>query len=188
MATTVLEHESRLLDALRMGDEEAFMAAMRAWGPGMLRLARSHVASDAVAEEVVQDAWVGILRGIDGFQARSSLRTWAFRIVASPAVDPDRFLPPDHERRPGEWALPPTPFPEERLVDAETLDVALRAIVSRSARPSPWSARLPRTGCRRGRPTHCSRSSATGRRPADAGSVLLRSHSMTIERSPTWTA
>ena len=120
----------------------------------MLRLARSHVPSDAVAEEVVQEAWLGILRGLDRFEGRSSVKTWAFRIVVNtaktrgvrearsapfasaggdddgPAVDPDRFLPPDHERWPGHWALPPTPFPEQALAEAETRDAALSAIAA----------------------------------------------------------
>ena len=85
----------------------------------MLRVARAHVSSQAIAEEVVQEAWVGILRGLDGFEGRSSLKTWAFRIVSNiaktrgikesrsvpfssatvngeegPAVDPDRFQTP----------------------------------------------------------------------------------------------
>ena len=120
MGTELLDDGGQLLAALRAGDEAAFMALVEAWGPAMLRLARAHVATEAVAEEVVQEAWVGILRGIDGFEGRSSLKTWAFRIVSNtaktrgvresrsvpfssadprdgddgPAVDPDRFLGP----------------------------------------------------------------------------------------------
>jgi RNA polymerase sigma-70 factor (ECF subfamily) len=49
----------------------------------MLRIARMYVSSRAVAEEVIGDAWVGALRGLDGFEGRSSLRTWIFRILVN---------------------------------------------------------------------------------------------------------
>jgi RNA polymerase sigma-70 factor (ECF subfamily) len=151
MATALPRDESVLLIALRNGDEDAFMRLVMDWGPGMLRLARAHVPSDAVAEEVVQEAWLGILRGIERFEGRSALRTWAFRIVANtaktrgvresrsvpfsaadddaPAVDPDRFRGPE-DRYTGGWHSFPEPFPEQRLTDAETRDVALRAIAA----------------------------------------------------------
>src|SRR5919108_3250440 len=111
--------EQSLLWALRRGDERAFETLLDAYGAALLRLARSHVPSQAVAEEVVQEAWVGVLRGLDRFEGRSSLKTWIFRIVANtamtrgarerrsvpfsslelgegePAVDPDRFQGPD---------------------------------------------------------------------------------------------
>ena len=116
MGTELLQDEAVLLAALKAGDEQAFMAMVNAWGAAMLRLARAHVATQAVAEEVVQEAWVGVLRGIDRFEGRSSLKTWAFRILVNnaktrgvresrsvpfssaeaedaggPTVDPDRF-------------------------------------------------------------------------------------------------
>ncbi|MGI8595031.1 MAG: RNA polymerase sigma factor [Solirubrobacteraceae bacterium] len=77
--------ETVLLMALKNGDEAVFMATVAAWGPGMLRLAHAHVSSEAVAEEVVQEAWVGVLNGLDRFEGRSALKTWAFRIVANTA-------------------------------------------------------------------------------------------------------
>ena len=83
MATALPRDETALLMALRDGDEAVFMAVVEAWGPAMLRLARAHVSSQAVAEEVVQEAWVGILRALDRFEGRSSLKTWAFRIVSN---------------------------------------------------------------------------------------------------------
>lgn len=151
MAPSLPEDDAAVLAALKDGDEAVFLAAVAAWGPGMLRLARAHLPSEAIAEEVVQEAWVGILRGLDRFEGRSALRTWALGIVANtaktrgvsearsvpfssaaeteegPVVDPDRFQ--DHSgRHPGQWALPPAPFPEHRLADAETRDVALSAI------------------------------------------------------------
>jgi RNA polymerase sigma-70 factor (ECF subfamily) len=112
----------------------------------MLRVAQMYVSSRAVAEDVVQDAWIGVLRGIDRFEGRSSLKTWLFRIVANTAktrgvrearsipfaslgddseggVDPDRFLG-SGERFPGHWAVPP----EGRVLAAEAMGVIERAI------------------------------------------------------------
>jgi RNA polymerase sigma-70 factor, ECF subfamily len=70
---------------LRAGDEEMFAAMLGAWSPGMLRVARGYVADDQTAEDVVQESWLGVLRGIEGFQARSSLRTWTYRILTNTA-------------------------------------------------------------------------------------------------------
>src|SRR5919109_2015279 len=75
--------EQSLLWALRRGDERAFETLLDAYGAALLRLARSHVPSQAVAEEVVQEAWVGVLRGLDRFEGRSLLRTWVLQIVAN---------------------------------------------------------------------------------------------------------
>src|SRR5919107_1750656 len=111
--------DQELLQRLRAGDEAAFMELVDRYGPLMLRIALSHVRSRAVAEEVVQEAWLGVLQGLDRFEGRSSLKTWILRIVANrartrgerearsvplsslvpdgeedgPAVDPQRFLP-----------------------------------------------------------------------------------------------
>jgi RNA polymerase sigma-70 factor, ECF subfamily len=145
--------DSRLRDGLRAGDEAAFAALMREYGAGMLRVAQMYVSSRAVAEEVVQEAWVGVLKGIGRFEGRSSLKTWLFRIVANtaktrgirearsipfsalgegnadePAVDPDRFLVAG-ERFPGHWAAPPQNWaPEGKLLAAETMAVIEREI------------------------------------------------------------
>jgi RNA polymerase sigma-70 factor (ECF subfamily) len=122
------------------------------YGRGMLRVAEMYVSSRAVAEDVVQEAWVGVLRGIGRFEGRSSLKTWLYRIVANTAktrgvresrsvpfsslgddgdvgtVDADRFLG-SGERFPGHWAVPPQAWaPEGRLLADETLDVVERAI------------------------------------------------------------
>jgi len=154
MVAPPTEDASALLTALRRGDEAVFMQVVAEWTPGMRRLARAHVATDASADEVVQEAWVGVLRGLDGFEGRSAPRTWAFRIVANlaksrgvrearavpfssvggddeggPTVDPDRFQG-SGGRSPGQWALPPAPFPEDRLAAAETRDAALAAIAA----------------------------------------------------------
>jgi len=147
--------EKSLIAALRRGDEAAFEALVDAYGPAMLRVARSFVRSAAVAEEVVQEAWLGVLRGLDRFEERSSLKTWIFRILTNvaktrgeregrstpfsaltpegteeAAVDPDRFFPPGHSSA-GAWASPPHPWedvPEERLLSNETVAALDRAI------------------------------------------------------------
>jgi len=137
--------DARLVEGLRNGDEAAFREVMRQYGGTMLRVAQMYVSSRAVAEEVVQEAWVGVLKGIGRFDGRSSLKTWLFRIVANTAktrgvrearsvpfsalgddedaVDPDRFLGPG-ERFPGHWAQPP----EGRVLADEAMQVVERAI------------------------------------------------------------
>ena len=148
--------ELELLARLRRGDEAAFTQLVeRLHGP-MLRLAMVHVGNRAVAEEVVQDAWVGVLAQLDRFEGRSSLKTWVLRIVANqartravrerrtlpfstldsldepgrPAVEPERFLPAGHMWA-GHWASPPRSWrdvPEERLLSAETRAEVARAV------------------------------------------------------------
>ena len=151
--TQLLSPEDALLvEGLRAGDEAAFAAVMRMYGRGMLRVAEMYVSSRAVAEDVVQEAWVGVLRGIGRFEGRSSLKTWLYRIVANTAktrgvresrsvpfsslgddgdegtVDADRFLG-SGDRFPGHWAVPPQAWaPEGRLLADETLEVVERAI------------------------------------------------------------
>jgi RNA polymerase sigma-70 factor (ECF subfamily) len=138
--------DARLVEGLRAGDEAAFKALMREYGGAMLRVAQMYVSSRAVAEEVVQDAWIGVLRGIGRFEGRSSLKTWLFRIVANTAktrgvrearsipfaslgddsegsIDPDRFLG-SGERFPGHWAVPP----EGRVLATEAMGVIERAV------------------------------------------------------------
>src|SRR3954463_11953178 len=81
----LIDADAELLERLRAGDEEAFMELVDRYGPLMLRIALSHVRSRAVAEEVVQEAWLGVLQGLDRFEGRSSLKTWILRIVANRA-------------------------------------------------------------------------------------------------------
>jgi RNA polymerase sigma-70 factor, ECF subfamily len=139
--------DAELLRRLRAGDAEAFTAVVREWSPGMLRLARAFVSSHATAEECVQEAWLGVLRGLDGFEGRSQLRTWTSRIViniarrrgvrdgrvlawadeeeAGPTVDPRRFRPPG-ERWAGGWTERGAPTawdPESSVLAAEELRV-----------------------------------------------------------------
>jgi len=144
--------EAALLASLREGDEAAFRELLRLYGPSMLRVAQLYVSSRAVAEEVVQEAWLGVLTGLDRFEGRSSLKTWIFRILTNraktrgeregrtvpfssvapdddePAVDPDRFLASG--RWIGHWATPPRAVPEERLLAREARDRVEAAIAA----------------------------------------------------------
>lgn len=80
-----VETDVELLARLREGDEDAFVMLVERYQTSMLRLARSMVPSPAVAEEAVQDAWMGVVRGVDRFEGRSTLKTWLFRILANRA-------------------------------------------------------------------------------------------------------
>jgi RNA polymerase sigma-70 factor (ECF subfamily) len=80
-----LDSDAELLGRLRAGDERAFVALVQRHHDAMLRLACSFVPSLSVAEEVVQDTWLGVLRGLAGFEGRSSFRTWLFRILVNRA-------------------------------------------------------------------------------------------------------
>jgi RNA polymerase sigma-70 factor, ECF subfamily len=91
----LMESEGELVARLRDGDELAFVMLMRQYQMPMLRLAKSMVANDAVAEEAVQDTWMSVVKGIDRFEARSSLKTWLFRIL----VNRVRSAHADEERR-----------------------------------------------------------------------------------------
>jgi RNA polymerase sigma-70 factor, ECF subfamily len=155
--------DGRLVAALRAGDEAAFARLVEGYGPTLLRLALAHVSSRAVAEEVVQETWLAVLRGIDRFEGRSSLRTWITSILlnmarrrgererrtlpisflrrrreegrSEPAVDPDRFQGRTGER-PGWWAVPPDRWeePDESLSRADARAVMLEAISRLPAR------------------------------------------------------
>ena len=123
------------------------------YGATMLRVAQMYVRDRATAEEVVQETWLAVLNGIDRFEERSSLKTWLFRILTNraktrgqrdgrmvpfsalagasdepdPSVDPDRFFGPDSPH-PGAWAAPPVAWPQEKLLESETLGVIEMAI------------------------------------------------------------
>ncbi|MFL5412492.1 MAG: RNA polymerase sigma factor [Myxococcales bacterium] len=145
--------DAPVVAALRAGDEKAFLALVQSLNAPMLRVASVYVSSRAVAEEVVQEAWLGVLKGLSAFEGRSSLRRWIFGIVTNcarsrgvrearstpfsamgpaeddePAVDPGRFLPPDHPRWPGHWSEPPTAWAEDQVLNKESLGVVEAAI------------------------------------------------------------
>jgi RNA polymerase sigma-70 factor (ECF subfamily) len=154
--------DEALIARLRSGDERAFIELVDTYGSLMLRLALGHVRTPSVAEEVVQEAWVGVLGGLDRFEGRSSLKTWIMRIVVNRAktrgerearcvpfssladpdesgasVDPARFLPESHPQWPGHWAVPPQSWasaPEERLTARETMELIRAAIRALPAR------------------------------------------------------
>ena len=77
--------ESALVAALRAGDEAAFARLVNDWSRSMLMLARGFVSTEASAEEVVQETWLAVLKGLDRFEGRSSLRTWVYRILVNTA-------------------------------------------------------------------------------------------------------
>ncbi len=120
------DEDAVLLERLRAGEEDAFLELVGRHQAAMLRLARTFVSSGAVAEEVVQDTWLGVLRGIDRFAGRSSIKTWLLAILvnrarstgasegrsvaigdAGPAVDSARF------DAGGAWMSPPRHWVEE---------------------------------------------------------------------------
>jgi RNA polymerase sigma-70 factor (ECF subfamily) len=142
--------ERQLLERLRAGDEAAFTELVQRYSGSMLRVAMMFVGSRAIAEEVVQETWLGVLKGLDRFEGRSSLKTWIFRILTNraktrgerehrtipfaslataeadahePAVDPDRFIPLGGDRA-GFWGAPPSRWqelPDKSLESAEAL-------------------------------------------------------------------
>src|SRR3954462_13727135 len=77
--------EAALLERLRAGDEAAFEALVARHYATMLAVAQSYVKGRAVAEEVVQDAWLGVIKGLDRFEGRSSLKTWILSILVNQA-------------------------------------------------------------------------------------------------------
>jgi RNA polymerase sigma-70 factor (ECF subfamily) len=111
--------DDTLVAAVRDGDQAAFVELIKRYQPRLLRLAEATVGSRAVAEEVTQDTWLGVIRGIDRFEGRSSFKTWLFRVLynraASAAGREQRAGRPadDLDNRfdtSGAWAAPPTPW------------------------------------------------------------------------------
>jgi RNA polymerase sigma-70 factor (ECF subfamily) len=88
-----------IVERLRSGDEAMFASLVDTWSRGMLRAARAYVANTQSAEDVVQDTWLAVLRGIDRFKGRSSLRTWVYRILVNTAKPRRRREPHDSGRR-----------------------------------------------------------------------------------------
>ncbi len=148
--------EAELVARLRAGDERAFEQLVDRFHPMMIAVARTHVKTQASAEEVVQEAWLGVLNGLDRFEGRSSLKTWVLRILVNnaitrgvrdsrsvpfssladeeaeegPVVDPERFRAPGSAFA-GHWAGYPADWssmPEQALLGRETLDRVKSAI------------------------------------------------------------
>jgi RNA polymerase sigma-70 factor, ECF subfamily len=145
--------EAELLRRLRAGDERAFAEIVRSWSPAMLRVAATFVTTHASAEECVQEAWLGVIRGLERFEGRSRLRTWAIGIVVNiarrralrdgrfvlwdasedesgPTVDPRRFRP-SGEQWAGGWTEHGAPRawePEAALLAGETMELLARGL------------------------------------------------------------
>jgi RNA polymerase sigma-70 factor (ECF subfamily) len=146
---TAVDPDAAVLVRLRAGDDAAFAELVDRWSPSMLRIARAYVSTRQSAEDAVQDAWLGMLRGLAGFEGRSSLRTWVFTILVNrsrtrgaresrtvplsdlaredeaPTVDPDRFRGPQ-DPYPDHWTPAGVPHqwetqPEGRALAGEAL-------------------------------------------------------------------
>ncbi|AKK26074.1 RNA polymerase sigma factor [Mycobacterium sp. EPa45] len=141
--------ESELVAALTARDESAFATLVDRYTPAMLRVARGYVRSTEAAEDVVQETWIALIKGIDKFEGRSSLRTWLFTVMiniaksrgirdrrttdaeltaAGATVDPQRFRPATDNEWPGHWKddRAPCPFPdtpEGSVLSAEFLEL-----------------------------------------------------------------
>jgi RNA polymerase sigma-70 factor, ECF subfamily len=143
-----VEEESALLERLRAGDESAFSELVERHDGALRRVARTYVRTDAAAADVVQETWLGVIRGLDSFEGRSSLRTWIFRILVNrartravreardlpfsaiegddePAVEPSAFSSDGH------WSSAPPRLdaePETNLLSAELRAHLLEAV------------------------------------------------------------
>jgi RNA polymerase sigma-70 factor (ECF subfamily) len=147
--------EQRLLRSLKTGNETAFAELVERHHGALVRLANTFVHDRAVAEEVAQETWLAVIKGLSGFRGESSLKTWIFRILTNraktramrerrtfpfsaletdldePIVDPERFLEASHAQWPGHWVSPPADWralPEERLLAGETREL-IRSVI-----------------------------------------------------------
>src|SRR5919198_1186094 len=149
MSAVAVDRDLHLARSLRAGDEQAFAELVARYHASLLRVAMIYVRNRSVAEEVVQETWLGVIEGLERFESRSLLKTWIFRILTNraktraarerrtipfsalaseddeggPSVEPERFLS-DDTRWAGHWASPPRSWsatPEDRLVSRETL-------------------------------------------------------------------
>jgi RNA polymerase sigma-70 factor, ECF subfamily len=155
-AEAALPDDQSLVEALQRGEESAFVALVEAYQGLLVRLAMPYVAHRAMAEDVVQETWLGVLRGLDRFEARSSLKTWICRILVNrartraqrdgrlvpfssftapdaeadePVVDPSRFHTSGHNQ--GHWMSMVQSWddlPEESLLSDETRERVRAAI------------------------------------------------------------
>jgi RNA polymerase sigma-70 factor, ECF subfamily len=146
--------EMRVVEALRNGNESAFVALVNRYHAAMIRVAQLYVQDRTLAEEVAQEAWLGVLQGLDRFRVQSSLKTWIFRILVNRAktrgkregrsipfsaldfadnsdFEHEHFLPIDHPRWPGHWTEFPNSWshiPEDVIISEETLSRIQEAI------------------------------------------------------------
>lgn len=149
--------DAELVASLRAGDEAAFTELVERLQPSMVRIAMIYTPSQAVAEEVAQETWIAVLKGLDRFEGRSSLKTWIFTILTNraktraqregryvplelndefesePTVDPSRFYASDTPNANHHWTPEGTPhpwdsIPEEHLLSEETQAQIMQAI------------------------------------------------------------
>jgi RNA polymerase sigma-70 factor (ECF subfamily) len=167
-------HEDELVARLRAGDERAFESLVASYHGTLIAVARTYVKTRDVAEEVVQETWLGVLKGLDRFEGRSSLRTWILRILVNtaitrgerearslpfssvapageeePSVEPERFRPPGGAFA-GHWNSYPGDWrslPEEGLQGRETIEVVKRAIEELPGSQRPVIAMRDIAGC-----------------------------------------
>lgn len=161
--TRATRNEAALVAALKAGDEAAFAGLVDRHTPSMLRVARGYVRTHELAEEVVQEAWIGLLKGIGNFEGRSSLRTWLFTILINTAkargvrerrnsdveifaftggtVDPERFRTAD-DPYPGHWRPDEVPSPFPATPEGSVLGDELVAVAQRVLEKLPEKQRL----------------------------------------------
>lgn len=136
--------EAALVTRLRAGDEEAFVDLIRQHHQVMVRLARSYVPNQSVAEEVVQETWLAALRGLPSFEGRSSVKTWLYAILLNrartagvkerrqiPIEEPERAVDWRRFNTDGSWAYPPVHWADEvdDRVRAEQLTKSIRVAI-----------------------------------------------------------
>jgi RNA polymerase sigma-70 factor, ECF subfamily len=140
LASRCVDDEFGLVDRLRAGDESAFVALIELYQQRMLRLAEMTVGSRAVAEEVTQDTWLAVVRGVERFEGRSSLKTWLFHILLNRARStagrelragrPEQGIDERFDSS-GAWVAPPEPWADradDRVV-AEQLAARIQELL-----------------------------------------------------------
>ena len=148
--------ETAILNLLRQRDETAFTQLVEQYHTSLVRLARMYVQDTTTAEEVAQETWLAVLHGLEGFEGRSSLKTWIFTILTNkaktrsqrenrtlsytdleealqnaPTVDPKRFHDASAERFSDHWAAAPESWagiPEDTFLSEETMNLIRRTI------------------------------------------------------------
>jgi RNA polymerase sigma-70 factor (ECF subfamily) len=160
------ERDDDLLDRCLRGDEAAFEALVLRHGSTVLRIARRFCPSPEVAEEVAQETWLAVLRGLERFERRSTFRTWLISITLNRArsrrdvearttpfsalaqregeageraVEPEHFLPADDARWPRHWANPVRAWnPSTELLASESREVLATSIAALPPASAPW--------------------------------------------------
>lgn len=133
---TRADEDGELFAGLKRGEEAAFVRLVQRYQRPLLRLAIVYCRNLAIAEEIVQDTWLGVIRGIGRFEERAAFKTWLFQILVNrarsraaqegravsfsslneeaeapdePAVPPERFRGAD-DKWANNWAIPPQPW------------------------------------------------------------------------------